>query len=93
MDEQKEIERLEAEGYDKVWVYEARPGEVDEEHRHEYDTKLVILKGAIGIASELGGVITHMRYKTGNEVIIPRNTLHSAKAAAEGCRYIIAEKH
>ncbi len=93
MDEQKLIEKFEAEGYDNVWVYEAEPGEVDEEHSHEYDTKLYILKGSINITSVLGGAITNMQYKTGNEVVIPKNKLHSAKVTAEGCRYIVAEKH
>ena len=93
MDEQKEIEKLKAEGYDNVWAYEAEAGELDEEHSHDYDTKLVILKGAINITSGMGGAITNMQYKVGSEVIIPRNKLHSAKVTAEGCRYIVAERH
>lgn len=93
MNEQKEIEKLKNEGYDNVWVYEAEPGEIDDEHCHEYDTKLVILNGAINITSEIGGAITNVQYKTGSEVEIPRGRLHSAKVIAEGCRYIIAEKH
>ncbi len=93
MDQQKEIQKLKTEGYDNVWVYEAEGGEVDEEHDHDYDTKLVILTGAINIISEMDGLITNTQYKAGSEVIIPRNKLHSAKVAVEGCLYIVAERH
>lgn len=93
MDEIKEIEKLKAEGYDKVWVYQAEPNEVEEEHSHDYDTKLIILAGAINITSILDGAVTNIQYLAGSEVIIPRENLHSAKVNAEGCRYIVAEKH
>ena len=93
MDEQKIIDDLTAEGYDHVWIYEAPPGEVDEEHQHDYDTRLVILQGDIQIISEMGGAITNMKYVQGQTVEIPRNELHSAKVGPGGCRYIVAEKH
>lgn len=93
MNELNEIEKLKSEGYNKVWVYEAEPGEVDDEHSHGYDTKLVILKGGINITSEINGVIVNMQYNTGDEIFIPRNKPHSAKVEPEGCRYIVAEKY
>lgn len=93
MDEAKELQRLKNEGYDPVWVYEAQPGEVDETHDHDYETKLVILKGSIGIRLFKGGGTEDVSGVVGSEVIIPRNELHSAEVAAEGCRYIVGEKH
>jgi quercetin dioxygenase-like cupin family protein len=93
IDEQRIIDDLKAEGYDNVWAYEAEPEEIDEEHSHEYDTKLVILSGDIQITSEVGGAITNMKYVTGQTVEIPRNKLHSAKVGPDGCRYIVAENH
>lgn len=93
MEEQKLIEQLTNEGFDKVYVYDAEPGEVDEEHTHPFDTKLIILAGDISITSVLGGAVTNMNYKTGSSVSIPRNDPHSAKVGSGGCRYIVAEKH
>jgi S-adenosylmethionine hydrolase len=92
MSEQKMIEQLESEGFDKIWVYDAEPNEVEEEHQHDYDTKLAILKGEIQIISEMGGVITNIKYSKGQTVEIPRDKLHSAKVGHEGCQYIVAEK-
>jgi hypothetical protein len=93
MDEQKAVKKLKSEGYGNVWIYEAGSSEIDEEHSHDYETRLVILSGAINITSVIGDAVTNMQYKAGSEVVIPRNKLHSAKASAEGCRYIIAERH
>lgn len=88
MNEQEIIKKLEAQGYDKVWVYEAEPNEVDEEHAHKYDTHLYILSGQIEINTSKTTILL-----SGDEKDIPRNILHSAKTGPEGCRYIVAEKH
>lgn len=93
MNEQELMQKLETEGFDKVWIYDAPAGEIDEEHAHDYDTKLVILSGEISITSVLGGAVANMNYKAGAEVVIPRNKPHSAKVGPNGCRYIVAEKH
>ncbi|MEO6536203.1 MAG: hypothetical protein ABIT47_00790 [Candidatus Paceibacterota bacterium] len=93
MDEQKIIDDLTSQGYDKVWPYEAEPGEVDEEHEHDFDTHLVVLRGQISITSLIDGVVTNMSHSTGSNIFIARNTPHAAKVSAEGCRYIVAEKH
>jgi hypothetical protein len=93
LEEQKVIERLESEGYDKVWIYDAPAGEIDEEHQHSYDTKLHILTGEIRIKFLNGGAVTDFRFKSGDEKEIPRNKIHSAKVGLGGCRYIVAERH
>jgi hypothetical protein len=74
-------------------VYEAEPDEVDEEHKHDYDTRLHVLSGQIRIKVLEGEMITDFLLKTGDEKEILRNQLHSAKTGAGGCRYIVAEKH
>lgn len=76
-----------------MWVYEAEPGEVDEEHQHEFDTKLVILRGEIQVTQPIHGVVTNMLCKQGGEIFTPRNIPHTAKVGPEGCRYIVAEKN
>lgn len=91
--EKEIIGQLESEGYDKAYVWDAEPGEIDGKHEHNFDTKLIILKGEIQIKSAEGNFFSNMSYKTGSEVIIPRNKIHEAKVGPEGCRYIVGEKH
>lgn len=87
------IERLKSEGYNNVYGYAAEPGEVDEEHEHPFDTKLHIMSGKIRIKMLTGGAVTDFALKEGDEKEIPRGQKHSAVVGAEGCRYVVAEKH
>lgn len=91
--EQEIIERLKSEDFDHVWAYEAEPNEMDEEHEHDYDTKLYILHGYIRVKRLVGGAVADLRLESGNEIEIPRHQKHSAQAGPEGCRYVVAEKH
>ena len=93
MTEEEVIKKLESEGYDKVWPYDAEPNEIDDEHDHDFDTKLHILSGEIRIKKLSGGVITDFLLKKGDEIEILRNQAHSAKVGAGGCRYVVAERH
>lgn len=93
MTEEKIIKKLEAEGYAKVWTYDAEPGEVDEEHDHNFDTKLYIISGEIRIKKLSGGAIMDFSLKKGGKIEIPRKQLHSAEVGKDGCRYIVAEKY
>ena len=93
MTEKEITQKLESEGYDKVWSYNAEPNEVDDEHDHDFDTKLHIVFGEIRVKKLSDGVIVDLLCKEGEEVDIPRNQLHSAKVGTEGCRYIVAERH
>jgi hypothetical protein len=93
-DEEQEImDRLKAEGYDNVYAYDAEPKEVDEEHYHDFDTKLHVLSGIIRIKMVVGGALTDFSLKAGDEKEILRNQVHSAKVGSEDCRYIVAERH
>jgi quercetin dioxygenase-like cupin family protein len=93
MDENALIERFTTDGSDKVWIYDAEPNEIDDDHEHDYDTTLAILKGDIQIVLAYGDSILNIKYLPGSEIEIPRNTLHAAKVGPEGCRYVVAEKH
>lgn len=93
MDEAPIIDRLKEEGYGPVYVYVAESGEVEEEHEHDFYTKLVVLEGDLSITLVTGGVVTNMNYRVGNEVSIAKGCRHSAKVGDKGCRYIVAEKH
>jgi quercetin dioxygenase-like cupin family protein len=87
------IKRLKTEGYDNVYAHAAAQGEVDEEHEHPFDTKLHIVNGKIRIRVLAGGALTDLSLKEGDETEIPRGQKHLAIAGAEGCRYIVAERH
>ncbi|TSC69461.1 MAG: cupin [Parcubacteria group bacterium Gr01-1014_56] len=93
MKEQEIIEKLKSEGYQKVYVWDAEPGEFDEEHKHDFDTKLVIITGEIQIRTAVDSFLSNTLYKSGSEVVIPRHQPHEAKVGSKGCRCIVAEKH
>lgn len=93
MTESEIIEKLTKAGYTKVWVYDAVPHEIDEEHSHDFDTKLHILSGEIRIKKLSGGEVNEYVVGKDEEIEIPRNQIHSAVVGAEGCRYIVAERH
>ena len=93
MTEEEVIKKLKEEEFDRVWVYDAEPGEIDEEHDHDFNTKLHILSGEIRIKKLSGGAVMDFLLKKGDEIEIPRKQLHSAKVGTKGCRYIVAEAH
>lgn len=93
MDEGKIIEKLTSEGYQEVYIWDAKPGEFDAEHQHDFDTKLIILAGEIQIRTAVGNFLSNTIYKTGDEITISKHQPHEAKVGAKGCRYIVAEKH
>ena len=92
MDEQKIIEKLKSEGWNNVGVYEDGSNEVDEEHKHDYDTILHIISGDIKITILENNIITDYGLKVGDEKIIFKNQLHSAKTGEKGCRYVVGER-
>lgn len=89
MTPEEHIELLKTEGFNKVYVWDATPGEEDEMHAHEWDTRLVILDGDIEITLDGATKL----YKEKEEVDIPHNAAHSAKVGMRGCTYIVAERH
>lgn len=93
MTEEEIIKKFEEEGFDKVWTYDAEAGEVDEEHDHDFDTKLHVLSGEIKVKKLSGGAIMDFLLRKGDEIEIPRKQLHSARVGAVGSRYVVAERH
>ncbi len=93
MTEQEIIKKLQSEGYDNAQVYHSDPGEISEEHSHDYDTKIYILSGEIRVKILEAKVITDYLLKAGDEKEIFANQPYSAKVGSEGCHYVVAEKH
>ena len=83
------IKRLLAEGYDKAYVWNAKPGEYDPHHSHSFDTKLIVIDGDILVEMDN----ERKTLKEGDEFEIPSQRTHVAKVGPSGCKYIVAEKH
>lgn len=80
---------LRRDGNDKVFAWNAEPGEEDPAHEHPFDTQIIVFEGSITI----GQAGTDRILETGDVIFIPRGTKHWAKVGASGCRYLVAEKH
>jgi quercetin dioxygenase-like cupin family protein len=87
--EQEKIEALRRKGFDPVYAWDAEPGEEDPDHTHPFDTRLEMLSGEMLVRLEGKDELL----KAGDEAFIPREKIHYAKAGAQGCRYIVAERH
>ena len=66
-----------------------QPREVNRGHAHEFDARLLILEGAMTIASE-GGEHT---YRTGEIFEIPAGRPHSETAGPDGVRYLAGRRY
>lgn len=87
------VMNLRKEGYDRVYVWNAKPNEVDEAHSHDFDTRLIVLEGQIEITAPINGEVVTLSHSTGSDVEIVKHTSHSAKVGSNGCRYVVAERH
>ncbi len=88
MTEEEWISTLTSEGYDRVFVWTEGPNETDEDHVHDFDTRIVVLEGEISVTTN-GHVVTA---RSGDTLDTPRSVKHSAVTGSEGCKYIVAEK-
>ena len=87
MDEEKLMEKLKEEGFERVYVWEDSPNAYHPNHTHSTETAHIIVKGAIDIV--LYGKT--YKLKEGDCLDVPANKVHSARVGKEGCRYIIGE--
>jgi quercetin dioxygenase-like cupin family protein len=65
------------------------PREVNRGHAHEFDARVLVLEGAMTIASE-GGEHT---YRTGEFFAIPAGRPHSETAGPDGVRYLAGRRY
>lgn len=89
MNEEGLILELKNEGYERVYTWHEKPLEVDENHQHDFDTKIIVLKGEITVEMNGKKVVAI----EGDVIYTPRDTVHRAITGKEGCTYIVAEKH
>jgi quercetin dioxygenase-like cupin family protein len=65
------------------------PREINRAHAHEFDARLLILEGAMTIASE-GGERT---YRVGDIFAMPAGRPHSETAGPAGVRYLAGRRY
>jgi len=79
--------RLAEDGFD-AFVWRDEPRADYEAHAHDRDESLWVIEGEIvfGVAGE------EYRLGPGDRLMLPRGTVHTARAGAEGARYLIGQR-
>jgi len=80
---------LRDEGYAEVIDRRMQPREVNPTHAHEFDARLIILEGAMTIASEDG----ERSYRAGEIFEMLAGRRHSETAGPDGVRYIAGRRY
>jgi quercetin dioxygenase-like cupin family protein len=80
---------LRDEGYGEVIDRRMQPREINRTHAHEFDARLLVLEGAMTIASE-GGERT---YRAGDIFVMPAGRPHSETAGPDGARYLAGRRY
>ena len=80
---------LREQGYNEVVDRRMEPSDVNRGHAHEFDARVLVLEGAMTIASE-GGEHT---YRAGEFFAIPAGRPHSEAAGPDGVRYIAGRRY
>jgi len=87
VDEPTLRQALEAEGF-AVWVWSDPPGADYSPHSHDHDESLWVLQGEI----TFGAAGSEFTLGPGDRLMLPRDTVHTARAGAAGATYLIGEK-
>jgi len=77
---------LEEEGFD-VFRWRDEAGADYQPHSHDHDESLWVLDGEI----VFGTSGRELRLKAGDRLLLPRGTVHTARAGAAGATYLIGE--
>jgi quercetin dioxygenase-like cupin family protein len=88
MTEEQIKDRMKAERYLQIDIYDDPANEVFPDHDHPGDQLLVVQKGSIAV--NMDGKDFFL--KPGEEIFFPAKRRHSAQVGAEGCLYIVGER-
>lgn len=80
-------EKIREEGFDPIKLSNA-PGFVYLEHKHPETKLLAFLSGSIKVTVQNKTFIC----KSGDKIIVPGNTIHSAIVGENGCEFFWSEK-
>jgi quercetin dioxygenase-like cupin family protein len=89
MDQTTFEDELRAQGYAEVVDRRVAANAVNPEHAHEFDARLLILEGAMTIASE-GQERT---YRAGDTFSMAAGCRHAERAGPEGARYLAGRRY
>jgi quercetin dioxygenase-like cupin family protein len=78
---------LEAEGFE-AFAWEDGAGADYRPHAHDHDESLWVIEGEMTFGA--GGV--EFRLGRGDRLMLPRGTVHTARAGREGARYLIGQR-
>jgi quercetin dioxygenase-like cupin family protein len=87
VDEARLRRELEGEGFD-VWAWTDQPGADYRPHTHDHDESLWVVAGDITFAA----AGREFRLGPGDRLMLPKGTVHTARAGAAGATYLIGEK-
>lgn len=76
-------------GYGEVVDRRMEPSTANCGHAHEFDARLLILEGAMTVASEGGG----RTCRAGEIFAMPAGRPHSETAGPDGVRYIVGRRY
>jgi quercetin dioxygenase-like cupin family protein len=79
--------QLEAEGF-SVWSWTDPPGADYQPHSHDHDESLWIVAGEI----VFGAHGDEFRLLAGDRLMLPKGTVHTARAGSAGATYLIGER-
>ncbi len=88
MNEHAWREKLTAEGFHDLMVYENGPDTDFGEHTHDQQTVHIILQGSLTLADANGSQQLH----AGDRFDIVPGTMHSAKCGPDGCTFLVGAK-
>jgi quercetin dioxygenase-like cupin family protein len=88
MDEKAWTDKLHAEGFRYIYVWQDAPGTSYPDHTHPETTAHVLLDGEMTV-TYAGETRT---YRAGDRFDIPAHAVHAARAGPHGCKYLIGEK-
>lgn len=78
--------QMESEGFD-VFRWRDEAGAAYQPHSHDHDESLWVVDGALVFGS--GG--REFRLKPGDRLLLPKGTVHTARAGGTGVTYLIGE--
>ena len=80
---------LQAQGYREIVDRRMPASEVNPEHAHEFDARLLVLEGAMTIAC--GG--EERTYRAGDSFAMAAGRRHAERAGPEGVRYLAGRRY
>ena len=80
---------LHAQGYREIVDRQMQPGQINSEHAHEFDARLLVLEGEMTVACE-GEERT---YRAGDMFAVSAGRRHTERSGPAGVRYLAGRRY